>query len=87
MSNTTNNQSELIELITQAAKAKGALEDGEATKALAELQDFLGVETGDVAGMFFSCLNSEDWENLDFETKISMLSNYVATEIRYLIIG
>ena len=87
MSNTTNNQSELIALISQAAKAKGALEDGEATTALAELQDFLGVETGDVAGMFFSCEKSEDWENLDFETKISMLSNYVATEIRYLIIS
>ncbi|MCZ4310219.1 hypothetical protein AB6D66_01405 [Vibrio pomeroyi] len=87
MSNTTNNQSELIVLITQAAKAKGALEDGEATTALAELQDFLGVETGDVAGMFFSCEKSEDWKNLDFETKISMLSNYVATEIRYLIIS
>lgn len=66
MSNTTNNQSELIALITKAAKAKGALEDGEATTALAELQDFLAVETGDVAGMFFSCEKSEDWENLDF---------------------
>lgn len=74
-------ESNLVTLIDEAAKAEGHLHDAGPCDALAAIQKNIGVESGDFAGLYFSCDKSENWATLPYEVRLHLLISYVYIEI------
>ena len=59
-----------------------AARESDLNVAVRIVQDYLGVETGDVAGIFFSeeSRNNESWRNLKWDMREELLHAYVDLE-------
>ncbi len=65
-------------LLLEAAK----VEDSD--RALNVIQDAVGIDSGDVAGVFFSGIDlREDWPGIPLEKRLAMLREYVECETGY----
>lgn len=60
-------------------EAQGHWYDGEVEEALRQLQELLGVETGDAAGLFFSG-HDEKWHTYNETNKFSVIQDYINAE-------
>lgn len=54
--------------------------DGEFDETIAKIQNLIGAESGDVAGLFFAGKDKE-WSRMPLEDRLELLQIYIESEI------
>ena len=73
----------LTTLIKEASDCQNIV-DGNFDKTLGEMQKLLGVETGDVAGVFFAG-KEESWVSMTQEERLASLYKYLSYELSSIV--
>ncbi len=73
----------LLELI-QIAASHSDINSDRFNEALADIQNMMGQEDGDFAGVWFSEFKDNHWAGLETDERVELLILYVGDELRYL---
>jgi hypothetical protein len=71
----------VVTIVSEIIQLKSGVDSDAFNIKLAELQELLGVQTGDIAGYTFSDYDDGRWERMTSLARMTVLRDYIHSEI------